>query len=138
MWPVEAELDRYLTVIRNKIRERGFTQLEVQETLGWGRSYISQLLTKQKTLKVEQVLLILHVIGVDSAEFFGELYARPQLLPEEPPVPVAPPIRRGETEEMSLLLRGLIHLLVEKRLVTGSEVRAAAEAADAEAAESPA
>ena len=74
----ERELDRVLTLLRNKIRERGFTQLEVQEALSWGRSYISQLLTKQKSLRVEQVLLILEVIGVKPGEFFGELYHFPQ------------------------------------------------------------
>ena len=41
MTTLERELDRVLTLLRNKIRERGFTQLEVQEALGWGRSYIS-------------------------------------------------------------------------------------------------
>ena len=74
---VERELESVLTLLRNKIRERGFTQLEVQEALGWGRSYISQLLTKQKSLRIEQVLLILNVIGVDPSEFFGELYHFP-------------------------------------------------------------
>ncbi len=71
---VGKEIDRILTLIRNKIREKGFTQLEVQESLSWGRSYISQLLTKQKSLRVEQVLLILETIGVDPAEFYCELY----------------------------------------------------------------
>ena len=71
MRTIERELDRVLTLLRNKIRERGFTQLEVQEALGWGRSYISQLLTKQKSLRIEQVLLILNVVGVDPGEFFS-------------------------------------------------------------------
>ena len=34
-----------------------------------GGSYISQLVTRQKALRVEQVLLILNVIGIDAAEF---------------------------------------------------------------------
>ena len=72
---IEREVDRVLTLLRNKIRERGYTQLEVQAALGWGRSYISQLFTRQKNLKVEQVLLMLQVIGVDPAEFYGELYS---------------------------------------------------------------
>ena len=76
---VENEIDQILTLLRNKIRERGFTQLEVQEALAWGRSYISQLLTKQKSLRVEQVLLILNVIGVDPAEFYAELYHLPSV-----------------------------------------------------------
>lgn len=78
---VEKELTRILTLLRNKIRERGFTQLEVQDALGWGRSYISQLLTKQKSLRVEQVLLILKVIGVEPVEFYSELY---HFMPVEP------------------------------------------------------
>ena len=65
MVTVQPEVDRYLTLLRNKIRERGYTQLQVQEALGWGRSYISQLLTRQKALRIEQVLLILSVIEVD-------------------------------------------------------------------------
>lgn len=74
---VEKEIDRILTLLRNKIREQGFTQLQVQAELEWGRSYISQLLTKQKSLRVEQVLRILDVIGVEPAEFFAELYGFP-------------------------------------------------------------
>ena len=74
MIPVERELDRTLTLLRNKIREQGFTQLQVQAELSWGRSYISQLLTKQKSLRVEQVLRILQVIEIEPAEFYQELY----------------------------------------------------------------
>lgn len=64
MLRVERDLERILTRLRNLIRDRGFTQLEVQDALGWGRSYISQLLTKQKSLRIEQVLMILNVVGV--------------------------------------------------------------------------
>ena len=77
MIKVEREIDRILTLLRNKIREQGFTQLQVQAELEWGRSYISQLLTKQKSLRVEQVLLILDVIGIDPSEFYAELYRFP-------------------------------------------------------------
>ena len=90
---VERELERVLTLLRNKIRERGFTQLEVQDALSWGRSYISQLLTKQKSLRVEQVLLILNVIGVEPGEFFAELYRFPAELaaPATRPRKLRPP-----------------------------------------------
>jgi len=46
--------------------------------LDWGRSYISPLLTKQKSLRVEQVLRILDVIEVEAADFFFELYRFPR------------------------------------------------------------
>ncbi len=73
----QDEVDRMLIALRNKIRERGFTQLKVQADLNWGRSYISQLLTKQKSLRVEQVLQILDVIGIPPAAFFSELFQWP-------------------------------------------------------------
>ncbi len=71
---IDRDLDRILTALRNRIRERGYTQMEVQEALGWGRSYISQLLTRQKTLRFEQILQILNVIHLDPAEFWDEIY----------------------------------------------------------------
>ena len=138
MWPVEAELNRYLTVIRNKIRERGFTQLEVQETLGWGRSYISQLLTKQKSLRVEQVLLILKVIDVDPEDFFAELYGwreRRFTAPEPPQAPLEPAQAEAQQREI-LHLRGLLHGLVDllnrKQMIDDEELRVAVEEADRE------
>ncbi len=59
---------------QNQDSRAGVTQLEVQEALGWGRSYISQLLTKQKALRLEQPLLVLRVINVEPDDFFRELY----------------------------------------------------------------
>ena len=148
MITVERELDRVLTLLRNKIRERGFTQLEVQEALGWGRSYISQLLTKQKSLRIEQVLLILNVIGVDPSEFFGELYhfSAPGSSFEGArryPYPAAvEPIELGgrsvggagtelenNFQELRSLLRGLLRLLSEKGILAEAELSAAVEAA---------
>ncbi len=46
-------------------------------------------MTKQKGLRVEQVLLILNVIGVDPAEFYAELYT--PLGPTYAPARPAPP-----------------------------------------------
>ncbi len=133
---VDNEVDRYLTLLRNKIREKGFTQLEVQEALSWGRSYISQLLTKQKSLRVEQVLLILDVIGVDPAEFFAELYYYPGAPAElgdarwrspggygQPAGPLA-----GNFEEMRSMVRGLVWLLIDKELIDVDELTATVKA----------
>ncbi len=132
MMIVDNEVDRYLTLLRNKIREKGFTQLEVQEALSWGRSYISQLLTKQKSLRVEQVLLILDVIGVDPPEFFAELYYypgapvgagsagwRPAGSYQQPASQLA-----GGFEEMRSMVRGLVWLLIDKEMIDVDELTA--------------
>lgn len=125
---VDKEVDQVLTLLRNKIRERGFTQLQVQEALSWGRSYISQLLTKQKSLRVEQVLLILDVIGIDPADFFSELYHYPRA-----PVAyrdVGPAAPHGDDlgssfEEVRGLVRGLVWLLIDKEVIDVDELTAA-------------
>lgn len=153
MSSAEKELERVLTLLRNKIRERGFTQLEVQEALSWGRSYISQLLTKQKSLRVEQVLLILEVIGVDPGEFFGELYhyplhsgarvrgpeygepARdraayePSMVAESASTYDDP--KFGKTfEGVRTLLRGLVDLLVDKNIINVDDLTLSVKAAN--------
>ncbi|HEX9735155.1 MAG TPA: helix-turn-helix transcriptional regulator [Thermoanaerobaculia bacterium] len=150
MSSIEKEVDRILTLLRNKIRERGFTQLEVQEKLNWGRSYISQLLTKQKSLRVEQVLLILETIKVDPKEFYAELYqfgrpdyrlrnldeyADPQL-GESLFGPALVPEGESYSEfyrnyhQLRAMVRGLVQLMVDKDIVSLEEIIAAAKAAD--------
>ena len=148
---VQAEIDRVLTLLRNKIRERGFTQLEVQEALSWGRSYISQLLTKQKSLRVEQVLLILNVIGVDPAEFYSELYHLPHMdrmrgadefgdsRYRSVPYGASTVAEVSEGlpgdfsrsfQELRSLLRGLVRLLVDKNLINVDELTSAVKACE--------
>ncbi len=39
MTEVEQEVDRYLSLLRNKMRQRGFTQMEVQDTVSTGLRY---------------------------------------------------------------------------------------------------
>lgn len=123
----QEEVDRMLSMLRNKIRDRGFTQLQVQSDLQWGRSYISQLLTKQKSLRVEQVLQILDVIGIDPSEFFAELFRWPS---EENGLhkgggyvsdPVAELEIRRKLDGLQSTLEGLVRLLVDKQLLVPSE-----------------
>jgi transcriptional regulator with XRE-family HTH domain len=129
---VEKEIDRILTLLRNKIREQNFTQLEVQDALGWGRSYISQLLTKQKSLRVEQVLRVLAVIGISPVQFFAELYHFPEgefspraevqnAAARAVDDSVLAQLQEG-LEEQRELVRSLVRLLVAKKVITLEEL----------------
>ncbi len=131
MLTVEPEVDRYLTLLRNRIRERGFTQLQVQESLGWGRSYISQLLTKQKALRVEQVLLVLSVVGIDPREFFQELYATPLYPGARSPRPNAEEEARlrRELENLRAMVHGLTDLLLGEKVISAEDLSMAVEGA---------
>lgn len=122
----QEEVDRMLITLRNKIRERGFTQLKVQADLKWGRSYISQLLTKQKSLRVEQVLQILDVIGIEPAEFFAELFKWPG---EEGGAakagfvndPVFELEMRRKLDHLQSSLEGLVRVLVHRDLLAAND-----------------
>ncbi len=138
MRQVDRELDRYVTLLRNKIRQQGFTQMEVQDALGWGRSYISQIVTQQKKLRMDQVLRILRVIGVSPGDFFGELYRRGAPVPTaRQPLPrrdagALEPLRQ-EVGRVHLLLRALVKVLLDKRVITSRDLRVAEqEAMDSE------
>ncbi len=118
MITVDREVDRYLTLLGSKIREKDFTQLEVQEALGWGQSYISQLVTRQKSLRLEQVLSILQAIGVEPRIFFGELYASAPRLGAGPYQAPSSALPHRELEQMRSMLQGLTELLVKRGLIT--------------------
>lgn len=135
--PVLQEVDRVLTLLRNMIRERGFTQLEVQEKLSWGRSYLSQLFTKQKALRVEQVLLVLDVIGVEPAEFYRELYRFPTpsgsyleegdgSAADDGEGTAGIEVPEEDLSQLRAVLQGMVQLLLDKEVFTLEELAAAA------------
>ncbi len=128
-----------LTLLVEKIRERTFTELEVEEVLGWDRHYIQQLRAGRKRLRVQEVLAILGVIGVEPEEFFAALYGEPS----------GDEGRRTDIAELSALADGIVNLLVKNGLVNAGELARAvaaragkdllpgAEEATAKAAEPP-
>ncbi len=132
MTNIEREVDRYLVLLRNKIRDQGFTQRDVQDVLGWGESYISQLLTKQKKLRLDQVYSILLVIGIERGEFFSELYEPRARVDRKRPTAVCDGQPWQELEELSRLLKALIDLLRKKRMFTDEELSRAVKAVVAE------
>ena len=82
---ISPQIDTILRALQEKIQDQGFTQKEVQEALGWGRTYISQLVRGQKSLRIEQIILILRVIKVRPADFFAEIYGADTEWPAQQP-----------------------------------------------------
>ena len=128
MIDAQKEAERMLETLRRLIRERGFTQLKIQLVLGWVRIYISHLLTKQKTLRVEPLLQIVDAIGMQPAEFFAEHFKAPAA--EAAPAPAAAPVVSGAEIELEIRrkldhlqsgLTGLVRVLVERRLIGAGE-----------------
>lgn len=130
MRAVERDIDRVLTLVRHRIREHGFTQLEVQEVAGWGRSYISQLLTRQKSVRVDHVLMILKVIGADPAEFWAEIYQFGAFAGARHPaghrgrrhaVPLPETEMVTDLRRSRILLEAVVTVLTKNRLITRDE-----------------
>ena len=88
-------------------------------------------MTKQKCLRLEQVLLILEVIGAEAVEFFCELYwpGAPYAASRSAAPPGQTEEQQGELRDVQAQLRGLVRLLVEKRVISDEELRDAVEAA---------
>ena len=101
---VDAHVRRILSRLRTVISDQGFTQLEVQDQLEWGRSYISQLLTGQKSIRVDVMLLILDVVEVKPAEFFAEVFEAEE--------------RAADVEDLRVRLDRLTSVLTRKGVVT--------------------
>ncbi len=139
MTTVERNVDRLLDVLRTTIRESGWTQVEIQRKLGWGRSYISQILGKQKNVYIDQVALILKVIGVEPGDFYAKVFPPS----ERPEPPRGRPARRqiealrrelAESWRHEARLGGLVSVLVTKGVITEGELERAVEAAGKELA----
>ncbi len=68
------EVQEVIQHLETEMRARGVTQRDLQRALGWGRSYVSQLMTGQTRLKVEHVFSILSALKIEKADFFRTLY----------------------------------------------------------------
>lgn len=136
---VEKEVDRVLSLLRAKIHERGYTQLKVQRALGWGRTYISQLFRKQKSLRFDQILQILEVVEIDPADFFAEFYRLPHREIASTSGRIGPERRAhlpGDAAEAEKILElagkdprsvvfGIVRLLMDKGVLDAVELAAA-------------
>lgn len=87
MTRLEREVDRIINLLRSKIKERGYTQLRIQNELGWGHNYVSRIMTGNKPLRMKDLLLILNIIKVEPADFFSELYTPEKEARRERPAP---------------------------------------------------
>ena len=132
---VHRELDRILAHLRAVISDRGFTQMEIQSALGWGRSCVSQLLTKQKSLRFDHILLILNVLDVAPEDFFGKLYQFDEAYrlgsragPAAPP-PSHDPGLNAASRRLRRRVDGLVNLLKQKGLIDDASLARAVEKA---------
>jgi transcriptional regulator with XRE-family HTH domain len=74
MNPDHAESRRLLEVLRNLIRILAFSHREIERRLGLKHSAVNRLLSGQVEARLELILGIVRVMGLDYAEFFSFVY----------------------------------------------------------------
>ncbi len=114
---VDESVAPFLTLLGEKIRQQGFTELEVEEALSWDPSHIRQLASELEGLRVAEVLQVLGALGVEPSALFTKLYGTP-------PEAEAPgtDVMRAEIAELTALVDTLVHLLVRNEVVTAGEL----------------
>ncbi len=113
---METQVRKFHTLLEKKIRQRGYEESDIEESLDWEAGTIRQLLTGEQELKVEQVLAILAVIGVDQKVYFAELYG----------LPVGG--LSAELVELKTLVDSIVNLLVKNDVVTADDLVSAVAA----------
>ena len=121
-------MQRVLDTLKTALRLLGVTNREVESRLEMSHGYLSRILAGAIELRVEHVLAIVEVIGIDPAEFFDLAFpVRPE--PPTPraaalhhllrtfevaPPPPAPAKSLPERELVDLLKRALAELVAER------------------------
>jgi transcriptional regulator with XRE-family HTH domain len=71
---VEDEVRRATKLLETVMQAAGLTRKELDQRLGSGPGYVSQVLTGRMELKFRHVLAILRALDVDPSVFFQTLY----------------------------------------------------------------
>lgn len=71
---IEDEVRRATKLLETVMQTAGLTRKELDQRLGAGSGYVSQVLTGRMELKFRHVLAILHALDVDPSVFFQTLY----------------------------------------------------------------
>ncbi len=114
---IDDEVRRATKLLETVMQAAGLTRKDLDQKLGAGPGYVSQVLTGRMELKLRHVLAILRALEVEPSVFFQTLYPenRPStdaVVMEEflrrfqrlgfgsQPAPPAPPLDAGELEKL--------------------------------------
>jgi transcriptional regulator with XRE-family HTH domain len=124
---MDAETERLVNLVKVCLRILGISNRELARRLEMSPSYVSKLLSGSSELRLDHLVRICKVTGLDPGEFFALAYpvrptatatgARLRLLlqgsnpPQPPPPPVAPAKVYREDEVQAMLQAALERLI---------------------------
>lgn len=143
---IEDEVRRATKLLETVMQAAGLTRKDLDQRLGAGPGYVSQVLTGRMELKLRHILAILRALDVEPSIFFQTLYpeSRPssdQVVMEEflkrfqklgfggnptPPPPQPSPVL--DSQELERLIQSAVRTALAERGETDSEQLSAPEA----------
>jgi transcriptional regulator with XRE-family HTH domain len=75
---IDEEVKRATKLLETVMQAAGLTRKDLDQKLGAGPGYISQVLTGRMELKYRHILAILRALEVDPGAFFQTLYPEPR------------------------------------------------------------
>jgi transcriptional regulator with XRE-family HTH domain len=103
----ENDVDRLRRALRHRIRDAGISLRVMENRLGMGTDYLSQLLRGSMDLKAKHIFALLAELGADPGEFFLELY----------PAAVLPHLTQARMDEEFIAIRQDISIEVIRNIV---------------------
>ena len=73
----DRAVERLRRALRSEVRNSHLTQRAIEETNGFTRGYLSQVLQGHVTLTIRHVFGILFALGIQPDAFFHQLFAQP-------------------------------------------------------------
>jgi transcriptional regulator with XRE-family HTH domain len=122
---MDAETERLVNLVKVCLRILGVSNRELARRLGMSPSYVSKLLSGSSELRLDHLVRICKVTGVEPGEFFALAYpVRPattatgsrlqtMLQMSVPPPPPAAPAKVYQEDEVQALLQAALERLIK-------------------------
>lgn len=124
---MDSETERLVNLVKVCLRILGISNRELARRLGMSPSYVSKLLSGSSELRLDHLIRICKVTGLDPGEFFALAYpVRPaatatgtrlqtllQLGAPAPPPPPAAPVKVYREDEVKAMLQAALEKLIK-------------------------
>ncbi len=125
----ERNLNRMLAGLGAVIDRSGFSHGEIEESFGWRAGRTEKLLCRRESIDMGEVVAILHVIDVEPADFFGEVFRpEPSGTARHSSAKKALSVDVGFFQRRQALVLGLLVVLLDKGVLAIDELHSGVDA----------
>lgn len=121
------EVDCLRASLRRMVEEKKIQQLHIQQKLGWGPGYVSQMYGGTKELRFEPFFQVLYAADIEPVAFFAAHYQWSGLSGEGKPAaetPGDPAVERlqRQLDQLRGTLDNVVRALLERNLISVNDI----------------